>query len=266
MKREVGIWMVDLRLSESLKESVAIVTGSARGIGKAIAIKLAKSGANVLISGTDEGRTRDAAEEIQSLVDSEISYYAGDLSNEKNVDEMVDHTLTKWGKIDILVNNAGGGVILPFLEQTPDTLKTTIDRNLWTAVWSCYKVLPYMVKKGYGRIINVGADSVRNGLWDHAAYNAAKGGVHAMTTGLAREFAKYDITVNTVAPPAVDCEALDRIRERDSKLVDKYIEIIPKGRAANVEEVADAVWYLSTKGASFVTGQVISVNGGSNML
>ncbi|SFD39439.1 2,3-dihydroxy-2,3-dihydro-p-cumate dehydrogenase [Lentibacillus persicus] len=87
-----------------------------------------------------------------------------------------------------------------------------------------------------------------------------------MTTGLAREFAAHDITVNTVAPPAVDCDALDRIRERDSEMVDKYIDIIPKGRAAEVEEVADAIWFLSTEGASFITGQVVSVNGGSNML
>ncbi|WP_084268707.1 SDR family NAD(P)-dependent oxidoreductase [Oceanobacillus damuensis] len=258
--------MGDKLLNESLEGKVAVVTGSARGIGYAIALKLANSGANVLISGTDKERTKKAAEEMQALTNSEVSYYAGDLSEEVNVEEMVTRTISNWGKIDILVNNAGGGVILPFLEQTPETLKTTINRNLWTAVWSCYKVLPHMVDAGYGRIINIGADSVRNGLWDHAAYNAAKGGVHAMTTGLAREFAKDDITINTVAPPAVDCEALDRIRDRDSRLVDKYIEIIPKGRAATVEEVADAVWYLSTDGASFITGQVISVNGGSNML
>ena len=102
---------------------------------------------------------------------------------------MVEKTIKKWDRIDILVNNAGGGVIRPFLEHTPETLKTTIDRNLWTCLWSCYKILPYMVEQKYGRIINIGADSVRNGLWDHAAYNAAKGGVHALTTGLAREFA-----------------------------------------------------------------------------
>ncbi|RLL44826.1 SDR family oxidoreductase [Oceanobacillus piezotolerans] len=258
--------MEDVLLSETLKGKVAIVTGSARGIGQAIALKLAKSGAHVVVSGTNEERTRKAAEEIQGHVNSEITYYAGDLSIEENVQSMVDQTIQRYGKVDILINNAGGGVILPFLEQTPDTLRKTIDRNLWTTIWSCYKVLPHMVDAKFGRIINVGADSVRNGLWDHAAYNAAKGGVHAMTTGLAREFAKYDITVNTVAPPAVDCEALDAIRDRDSELVDKYIQIIPKGRAAAVEEVADAVWYLATEGASFITGQVISVNGGSNML
>ncbi|MFB4160309.1 SDR family NAD(P)-dependent oxidoreductase [Geomicrobium sp. JSM 1781026] len=258
--------MEDRLLSETLTEKVAIVTGSARGIGYEIAKKLLHSGAKVVIAGTDEERTKSAYKQLKALTEQEVIYFTGDLSNERNVDDLVQYTLNTWGKVDILINNAGGGVILPFLEQTPETLRTTIDRNLWTAVWCCYKVLPYMVENNYGRIVNVGADSVRNGLWDHAAYNAAKGGMHAMTTGLAREFAKYDITVNTIAPPAVDCEALDRIRERDDALVDKYIDIIPKGRAARMEEVADAVWYVSTEGASFITGQVISVNGGSNML
>ncbi|WP_054706159.1 SDR family oxidoreductase [Bacillus sp. JCM 19041] len=253
-------------MEASLNGKIAIVTGSARGIGYGIAKKLAQSGATLLLCGTDSSRTKEAAKELSQEINTDIDYFVGDLSKEEQAGKMVDFALSKWGKIDILVNNAGGGVILPFLEQTPETLKTTIDRNLWTTIWCSYKVLPHMVKEEKGRIINIGADSVRNGLWDHAAYNAAKGGMHAMTTGLAREFAKYEITVNTIAPPAVDCVALDEIRERDARLVDKYIEIIPKGRAAKVEEVADAVWYLSTDGASFINGQVISVNGGSNML
>lgn len=258
--------ITDIRLSETLQGNVAIVTGSARGIGKEIAHKLLSSGAKVLICGTEDDDTEKTARELKALTNGDAQSFTGDLSIEENVDELVQYTLDQWGKIDILVNNAGGGVILPFLEQTPKTLKATINRNLWTTLWCCYKVLPHMVQQKYGRIINIGADSVRNGLWDHAAYNAAKGGVHALTTGLAREFSEHDITVNTIAPPAVDCEGLDRIRERDAALVNKYIEIIPKGRAAHKEEVADAVWYVATKGASFITGQVISVNGGSNML
>lgn len=253
-------------ISESLKDRVAIVTGSARGIGNEIALKLTNNGANVLINGTNEERTKRAAEELQQQSSNEVMYFAGDLSKEQNVIDMVDSVIRKWGRIDILVNNAGGGVIRPFLEHTAETLETTINRNLWTAVWCSHKVLPHMVENNYGRIVNVGADSVRNGLWEHAAYNAAKGGMHAMTTGLAREFASYDITVNTVAPPAVNCIGLDEIRQRDAELVDRYISIIPKGRAAEMAEVADAVWYLTTDNARFITGQVISVNGGSNML
>jgi 2,3-dihydroxy-2,3-dihydro-p-cumate dehydrogenase len=250
----------------SLKGKVAIVTGSARGIGKAIAITLSKDGAKVLITGTQEESTKRSAEEVAKLAGSEIDYFVGDLSKEENVVAMTEKVINRWGKIDILVNNAGGGVILPFLEHNAETLKTTLERNLWTCLWSCHKVLPFMIERNFGRIINIGGDSVRNGLWDHAAYNAAKGGVHALTTGLAREFAKYDITVNTIAPPAVESEPLENIRKKDPELAEKYIGIIPKGRGAYEDEIADSVWYLATENARFITGQVISVNGGSTML
>ncbi|WP_428912029.1 SDR family NAD(P)-dependent oxidoreductase [Niallia sp. Krafla_26] len=252
--------------NHSLSGKIAIVTGSARGIGYGIAKALSEQGALVVVTGTDEERTRKAAKDLAAITQKDVDYFSGDLSKEENVDKLITRTIERFGKVDILVNNAGGGVILPFLSHTPETLKTTIDRNLWTTLWACYKTLPHMVEQNYGRIINIGADSVRNGLWDHAAYNAAKGGVHALTTGLAREFAGYDITVNTIAPPAVESEPLDRVREKDPELAKKYVDIIPKGRGAYVEEIADAVWYLATDPARFITGQVISVNGGSTML
>jgi 2,3-dihydroxy-2,3-dihydro-p-cumate dehydrogenase len=119
---------------------------------------------------------------------------------------------------------------------------------------------------GYGRIVNIGADSVRNGLWDHAAYNAAKGGVHALTTGLAREYARDGITINTVAPCAVNTPQMVEITQKAPALAAKFVSVIPLGRPAEMEEVASMVSYLSSAEASFVTGQVISVNGGSTML
>lgn len=159
-----------------------------------------------------------------------------------------------------------GGVIKAFLDHTPETLKATIDRNLWTALWCCRSFIPTMIENQYGRIINIGADSVRNGLVDHAAYNAAKGGVHGLTTGLAREFAPYKITVNTVAPSAVRTHALVAFENNSPELAKKFIEVIPLGRAGEVKEVASMVTYLASPSSGFVTGQVISVNGGSTML
>ena len=126
--------------------------------------------------------------------------------------------------------------------------------------------LPIMRAQRYGRIVNLGADSVRNGLFDHAAYNAAKGGMHGMTTGLAREFARDGITVNTVAPCVVATPQLDEVAASNPELVRKVIEVVPMGRPGTMEEVASMVAYLSTEEASFVTGQVISVNGGTTML
>jgi len=250
----------------SFAGQVVIVTGSSRGIGKTIASSFAREGAKVLITGTEEERTKQAAADIAERSAGEIDYFVGDLSVEEIVTAMVEKIVNKWGKIDILVNNAGGGVIRPFLEQTPETLKMTVDRNLWTCLWSCYKVLPYMVEQKYGRIINIGADSVRNGLWEHSAYNAAKGGMHALTTGLAREFAHFDITVNTVAPPAVESGALELYKQKEPETAKKMIDIIPKGRGAYEEEIADSVLFLASKKTTFITGQVISVNGGSTML
>ncbi len=240
--------MYTFKRHDMLEGQIAIVTGAGRGIGAAIADRLARDGATVVRADLTEGD------------------FTGDLSDEATTGRLIAETITAHGKIDILVNNAGGGVILPFLSHTPETLRTTIDRNLWTAVWCCWHALPHMKAAEYGRIINIGADSVRNGLVDHAGYNAAKGGVHAMTTGLAREFAPSNITVNTVAPCVVETEVVREYRQTRPELIAAVTEIIPLGRPAAESEVAGMVAYLAGPDGGFVTGQVLSLNGGTAML
>lgn len=244
-----------------LEGKTAIVTGGAAGIGLAIAERLVAEGARVCLADLAESTPAVAA----ALAPDALSF-VGDLCEEDTVAGLVETARSGLGQIDILVNNAGGGVIRPFLEHTAESLKQTIDRNLWTVLWCCHRVLPVMLEQGGGRIINLGADSVRNGLPEHAAYNAAKGGMHGLTTGLAREFAERNITINTVAPCMVATPMVAELMARQDPWVMQFNNVIPMGRPATLAEVASMVAYLASDEASFVTGQVISVNGGSTML
>ncbi|MGB6080669.1 MAG: SDR family oxidoreductase [Xanthobacteraceae bacterium] len=253
-------------MATKLQNNIVIVTGAAKGIGLAIAERLAQDGAKLVIADLDGAALNQAAAKLSANCGQEVGSVAGDLSDQSVAKAVIDLAMERFGRVDILVNNAGGGIIKPFVEQTPETLKATIDRNLWTVLWCSWYAAPIMRAQSYGRIINIGADSVRNGLWDHAAYNAAKGGVHGLTTGMAREFARDGVTVNTVAPCAVNTPQMVEITKRDPALAAKFVNVIPVGRPAEMEEVASMVSYLASAEASFVTGQVISVNGGSTML
>ena len=253
-------------MDKKLRDNVAIVTGAAKGIGLAIAERLARDGAKLVLADLDDAGLQQACTHLGKEFGAEVASHAGDLSDQGTAEKTINLASERFGRLDILVNNAGGGIIRAFTEQTPETLKTTIDRNLWTVLWCSWYAVPKMRAQAYGRIINLGADSVRNGLWDHAAYNAAKGGVHGLTTGMAREFAKDGITVNTVAPCAVNTPQMVAITKSDPALAAKFVNVTSHGPAGrNGGSRLDGVLSRFRR-SMFVTGQVISVNGGSTML
>jgi 2,3-dihydroxy-2,3-dihydro-p-cumate dehydrogenase len=262
--------MSDASVAAPLAGRVAVVTGGATGIGRRISRRLLDDGARLLLAGLAEADTKAAVDALAAPAE-QIATFAGDLAQPGTAEALVNVAVDAFGAGDIIVNNAGGGVIAPTLAHTEQTLQATINNNLWTTLRTCLAVLPHFTSRGYGRIINIGAESVRNGLTDHAVYNAAKGGVHGLTTGLAREFAGHGITVNVVAPSYTRTEELDaalaagRAPSRFGRVIGDAIALIPMGRAAEPDEVAAAVAFLARDDAAFITGQVISVNGGSSM-
>ncbi len=252
----------------------ALVTGGASGIGFAIARRLAGEGVDLVLADVNEElldvRARQLGEESPEVT---VVTRAGDLSVRDVAAATVQTALDAYGRLDVLVNCAGGGVILPTSRHTEETLRRTIDRNLWTTMYVTLEAVPHMLQRGYGRVVNIGAESVRNGLNQHAVYNAAKGGVHAFAAGLAREYAESGITFNNVAPSWIMTEELaDRIDAMDAparadwdELAVQMRQTIPMRRPGTAEEVAAFVAFVASDEASYITGQTLSINGGSSM-
>ena len=250
-----------------------IVTGSRRGLGVEVARRFVEEGANVLITGTNDNGLEEVRTDISTAGSGEVIIAVGDLSTRAGASDIINTAIDAWGRLDILVNNAGGGHIRPFLSHDEQSLHETFDRNIWTCIWCCHAAIPHMQKQKYGRIVNVGAESVHNGLDSHAGYNAAKAGMEGLTTGLAREFALDGITINTVSPGGLLTPEIREMLNPDSEVYKKhdipdirqYTKPIPMQRFAEMDEVASMISYIASEEARFVTGQVIGVNGGNTM-
>lgn len=253
-------------MSPALAGRTALVTGASSGIGLGIVARLRADGARVFAA----TRTAEDLDTVAAHADV-AGGFVGELQQPGVADDLISTALAALGHLDILVNNAGGGVIRPTLEHDEQTLRATVDNNLWTTLRCVLAALPHMVSRNHGRIVNVGADSVRTGLMDHAVYNAAKGGVHAMVSGLAVEFAAAGITANTVAPCYVRTPELAALFDSGNaaprllEVVQRATAIVPMGRPGTPDEVAAAVAFLAGEDSRFITGQTIYVNGGASM-
>jgi 3-oxoacyl-[acyl-carrier protein] reductase len=240
---------------------VALITGATRGIGRAAALELAKRGFDIVINDVelpDEGE--EAMKDIKKL-GREVLFIKADVSIYEEVENMVKKAIEKFGRIDVLVNNAGINMDKRLIDMTPEMWQKVIDIDL-TGVFNCTKaVLPYMIRQGGGRIINVSSMSALDGAVGQANYAAAKGGIISFTKTVAREYAEYGILCNAIAPGCI------RTRMTDSMapgLLRERILRIPLGRRGEPEEVAKLIAFLAAEG-SYITGQLININAGEYM-
>lgn len=251
-----------------------VVTGAGQGIGKAAALRIASEGGHVVIVDRVAESGLAAAKEIRGR-GYRADYVQADLSAPDGAIGAVAAAVEVTGRIDVLVNNVGGTIhIKPFAEYTAKEIEAELSRSLWPTIWMTHAVLPEMLGRGSGSIVNVGSNSVRGIL--RVPYATAKGGVMSLTTSLALELAEHGIRVNCVAPGGTVVP--DRVTPRNAvraevaaeavhrKALDDFVlHQIPMRRRAYVEEQAAAIAFLASRDASFITGQILSVAGGSTV-
>jgi 3-oxoacyl-[acyl-carrier protein] reductase len=245
-----------------LQGKVALVTGASRGIGRAIALELARQGAKVAVNyAGSEAKANEVVEEIKNMGQEAFAIQA-DVSNAKDVDQMVKAVLERFERIDILVNNAGitrDNLLMRMKEEEWDDV---INTNL-KGVFNCTKAVTRpMMKQRYGRIVNIASIVGVSGNPGQANYVAAKAGVIGLTKTAARELASRNITVNAVAPGFITTDMTDRLSE---ELKAEMLKQIPLARFGEPEDVAKVVSFLVSDAASYMTGQTLHVDGGMVM-
>jgi 3-oxoacyl-[acyl-carrier protein] reductase len=246
---------------KGLEGRVAIVTGASRGIGRAVAASLAEDGASVVVSGRDAARVEIEAKELEGL-GVPVLGVPGDVARRGDVDRLVDRARERFGRIDILVNNAGITRDVLLVRMKDEDWDHVLDVNLRGAFFMARAVAKVMIRQKGGRIINVASTAGVMGNAGQANYSAAKAGLIGLTKAAARELAHWGILVNAVAPGLIDTDMAARI---PAEAREALLTQVPLKRIGVAREVAEVVRFLAGDGASYVTGQVIHVNGGLYM-
>jgi 2-hydroxycyclohexanecarboxyl-CoA dehydrogenase len=250
-------------------QRVAFVSGAARGIGRAVASTLAARGCAVAVA---DMRADGAAETVASIAESRPGARALavdlDVTSSASVAQAVARAAAELGPPDILVNNAGWDELKPFLDTDEEFWDRVLEINLKGALRLTRALLPGMLERGFGRIVNIGSDAGRVGSSLEAAYSGAKGGLIAFTKAIAREAARAGVTANAVCPGPTRTPLLEDLIERGEegrRVLEAMVRAVPMRRLAEPEDVAAAVAFLASEEAGYITGQTLSVSGGLTM-
>lgn len=247
--------------SRPLLDRVAIVTGSGQGIGRGIALCLARAGAHVVIAEQATERIAAVAAAMEDLGVKALGLTI-DVSRSEDVRRMVQETIQRFGKIDILVNDAGRVVVKPMVEQNEADWDRVVETNLKGVFLCCRYVVPEMIARKCGVIVNIASIAAFHVTVPHVPYAASKAGVVALTRDLAYEVARYGIRVNAIAPGPIETPMSQAVSLEQRQGI---IRTVPLGRMGQPEDIGQAVAFLASDAASFITGVTLPVAGGSDL-
>ncbi|MDA4087368.1 Diacetyl reductase [(S)-acetoin forming] [Mycolicibacterium hassiacum DSM 44199] len=247
---------------------VAFVTGGAQGIGEGISIRLGADGFRVAVADLNAEKAKQTAERIVAAGGQAIAVRV-DVTDTESVNSAVAQVTAELGPVEVAVNNAGWDDFMNFLDTDEDFWNKILDINFKGALRVCHAVVPGMVERGFGRVINIGSDAGRVGSSLEAVYSGAKGGIIAFTKTLAREVATKGVTANTVCPGPTDTPALRKFADNSGQDADKVlagmVRAVPMRRLAQPADIAAAVAFFAGDDTGYITGQTLSVSGGLTM-
>lgn len=248
-----------MKFSFNLEDKIAVVTGAGSGIGEDIALKLAEEGVKVVLNGRNVDKLQGVAKKIREM-GKEGLVIAADVSKEDEVEALFDQTLKTYGRVDFLVNNAGVNIPQLLIEMETKVWDQIMDINVKGAFLCSRAAARQMIKQKFGRIVNISSVAAQKTHPGRAHYGASKAALDSLTRTMALELAPYNIRVNAVAPGLILTPLSEGLLDQATR--ERFAKLKPVGRLGRVEEISYPVLFLLSEGSSFITGQVITIDGG----